>query len=92
MITVSIYPAWAEGLDKYDNRICNDIFYVYVISFKSISTLDSHLIPRKSKVKFVTVTEAPISIATTLRCRGGRYSFPTIAPLYPWNVPYIAEC
>ena len=32
------------------------------------------------------------SIATTPRCRGGRYSFPFIAPLYPWNVPYIAEC
>ena len=27
------------------------------------------------------------SIATTLRCRGGRYSFPWIAPIYPWYVP-----
>ena len=32
------------------------------------------------------------SIATTPRCRRGRYSFPWIAPLYPWYVPYIAEC
>ena len=32
------------------------------------------------------------SIATTPRCRGGRYSFPWIAPLYPWYVPYNAEC
>ena len=24
--------------------------------------------------------------------RGGHYSFPRIAPLYPWYVPYIAEC
>ena len=26
--------------------------------------------------------KAPFSIATTPRCRGGRYSFPWIAPLY----------
>ena len=36
--------------------------------------------------------KAPFSIATTLRCRGWRHSFPWIAPLYPWYVPYIAEC
>ena len=36
--------------------------------------------------------KAPFSIATTHRCRGGRYSFPWIAPLYPWYVHYIAEC
>ncbi len=27
--------------------------------------------------------KAPFSIATTPRCRGERYSFPWIAPLYP---------
>ena len=27
--------------------------------------------------------KAPFSIATTLGCRGRRYSFPWIAPLYP---------
>ena len=35
----------------------------------------------------VTIVEgdqkAPFSIATTLRCRGGCYSSPWIAPLYP---------
>ena len=36
--------------------------------------------------------KAPFSIATTSRCRGGHYSFPWIAPLYPWHVPYIADC
>ena len=36
--------------------------------------------------------KAPFSIVTTPRCRGGLYSFPWIAPLYPWYVPYIAEC
>ena len=47
-------------------------------------------------VKLVTVVEgdpkAPFSIATTPRRRGGHYSFPWIAPLYPWYVLYIAEC
>ena len=32
--------------------------------------------------------KAPFSIATTPRCKGGRYSFPWIPPLYS----YIAEC
>ena len=37
--------------------------------------------------------KAPFSIATTPRCRGGkRYSFPWITPLYPWFLPYSAEC
>ena len=36
--------------------------------------------------------KAPFSIATTPRCRGGCYSFPWIAPLHSWYVPYIAEC
>ena len=39
------------------------------------------------KVKLATIVEgdpnAPFSIATTPRCRGGRDSFPWIAPLYP---------
>ena len=37
--------------------------------------------------KLATIVEgdlrAPFTIATTPRCRGGRYSFPWIAPLYP---------
>ena len=41
----------------------------------------------KKVVKLATVVEgdqkAPFSIATTLRCRGGHYSFLQIAPLYP---------
>ena len=50
----------------------------------------------KVKVKLATVVEgdqkAPFSIATTPRCKDGCYSIPWIAPLYPWYVPYIAEC
>ena len=52
--------------------------------------------PVNIKVKLATIVEgdpkAPFSIATTPRCMGGRYSIPRIAPLYPWTVPYNAEC
>ena len=47
-------------------------------------------------VKLVTIVErnpkAPFSIATIQRYRKGCYSFPRIAPLYPWYVLYNAEC
>ena len=36
--------------------------------------------------------KAPFAIATTPRCKRGRHFFPWISPLYPWYVPYIAEC
>ena len=36
--------------------------------------------------------KAPFLIATTLRCREGCYSFSWIALLYPWSIPYNAEC
>ena len=36
--------------------------------------------------------EGSFLIATTPRCRGGYYTYPWIAPLYPRYVPYIAEC
>ena len=48
------------------------------------------------KKKLATVVagdpKAPFSIATTTRCRKGRYSFLWIPPLYPWSLPYNAEC
>ena len=36
--------------------------------------------------------KAPFSIATTLRLWEGCYSIPKIIPLYPWSIPYNAEC
>ena len=54
-------------------------FYIYRYIFKSNST-----------TKLATAVggdqKAPFSIATTPICRGGRYSFPSIAPLYPCYV------
>ena len=47
------------------------------------------------KVKLVTIVtgdpKAPLSIATTPRCRGGGYSFFWIALLYFLSLPYSAE-
>ena len=36
--------------------------------------------------------KAPYSIATTQNYRGEHYSIAWIAPLYPWSLPYNAEC
>ena len=41
----------------------------------------SKIIPAGIEVK--SDQKAPISISTTPMCRGGCYSFPWIAPLYP---------
>ena len=53
------------------------------------------LFSSKSKVKLATIVEgnpkALFSIATALRCRRKRYSFPWIAPLYSLSLPYNAE-
>ena len=47
----------------------------------------------RRKYKLVTVVDgeskAPFSIATTPRCREGRYSFPQIIPLFPLYVTYM---
>ena len=32
--------------------------------------------------------QAPFSLGATTKCRGGCYSIPWIAPLYPWSLPY----
>ena len=49
----------------------------------------------KVKGKIATEVEggpkSPNSIATTQRCKGGRYSFPWIAPLNPGYIPYNVE-
>ena len=49
-----------------------------------------------NKVKLATLVEgdlkAPFSIPTTPRCRGGCYSIPWIASLFPSSLSYSAEC
>ena len=48
------------------------------------------------KVKLSPLVEgdlkAPISIATTPKCKEGRNSIPWIAPLYSWSLHYNTDC
>ena len=66
------------------------------VTLMKLSSAYVKQVASKVKVKLATLVEgdpkAPFSIATTPRFWGGRYSFPWIAPLYPWCVPYNAEC
>ena len=63
---------------------CLDAGLVWFVGFYGISSFVGYLTPNpflcKQKVKLATIVEgnpkAPFSIATTPRCRGGRYSFP----------------
>ena len=64
-------------LDIYINMCVCILIYIYISIYINIYHIS----------KFATIVEgdpkAPFSIATTPRCRGGRYSIPWIAPLYP---------
>ena len=57
-----------------------------ILMLRGLILLYSH-IDINNNNKLATIVEgdpkAPFSIATTPRCRGGRYSIPRIAPLYP---------
>ena len=70
MIMTSSFDIWFNGTSNLNGYLIPILFYIY-----------------KVKVKLATIVEgdpkAPFSIATTPRCRGGRYSIPRIAPLYP---------
>ena len=77
----------------------NVIYFDVVISeFEPQAKYYVHLgkvwTPNTTKVSKVVEGDpkASFSIATTPRCRGRRYFFSWIAPLYPWSLPYIAEC
>ena len=70
--------------------------YIYICGCGCVCACIYIYIYISNKVKLVTVVEsdqkAPFSMATTPRCRGGRYSFPWIASLYPRFPPYDTEC
>ena len=61
--------------------------YIKELSLSNGVILPTDITLTGKKVKLATIVEgdpkAPFSIATTPRCRGGRYSIPWIAPLYP---------
>ena len=92
------------GVDKeYLRNLRNNVPSVLVckmvnISYSILGLAENFFVSLHTvvQVKLATVVEgnqiASFSIASTLRCRGGRRSFPQIPPLYPWYVPYIAKC
>ena len=68
---------------------CGFSFFDY-----GILTSMGYSLPRPSFKKTVSKLgdpKDPFSIVTTPRCRGWCYSFPWMAPLCPWYVPYNAE-
>ena len=61
-------------------------FFHYVIDIHDC--LKIYLVSHSARTKglvntYLSYPKAPFSIATTLGCRGGRYSIHWIAPLYP---------
>ena len=77
------------------NEICiNEEMLSKYTYFKYIDV--NICIYKKVKLSCLPLVEddlkAPFSVATTLRCRRGRYSFPWITSFYSWYVPFIAEC
>ena len=74
------------------------LVYLCTTGSKNVTRPEKKFMPNffYLKVKLATIVEgdqkAPFSIASIPRCRGGCYSFPLIAPLYPWSLTYIAEC
>ena len=53
--------------------------YIYIYIYILISLIYYSIVKGNPK--------GPFSVATTLRCWGGCYSFPWIAPLNPWYIP-----
>ena len=75
--------------------ICYTHTYIHIEQYSKIFK-HIYLCYIGKKVKLATIVEgdpkAPFSTAITPRCRWECYSFPWIAPLYPWYVPYNSEC
>ena len=65
--------------------------YLYIDTHKSF-LLFIYIHEKKLATVVKGNQKSPFSIATTPMCKGGRYSFHWIAPLYPWFVTYISEC
>ena len=76
-----------------ENHISICLFFKFILKKENKHV---NMVFECKQVKLATVVKgdpkAPFSIATTPRCRGGRYTFPWIAPLYTWYVPYNTEC
>ena len=79
--------------NEKDRRCSSKYFYKKKSNIKTTANVLSVFCKIKdSPIDIVSKVKAPFSIATTPRCRRGRYSIPWIAQLCPWSVPYNAEC
>ena len=81
LITISIIVTFTfHSFFQFSIKVKVLIFLFTFFQFYSVVSRDS-----KSKLASIVEGEpkAPFSIATTPRCKEGRYSFPWIAPLYP---------
>ena len=88
---------------ELSKKVSSTIFWVFGMTRPGIepwfpgSLVNTLLIKTNIKVvNLVTLVEgdskAPFSIATTPKCWGRHHSIPLIASLYPWALPYNAEC
>ena len=64
------------------------MFSSYIVSFlytfmNSFSSFETQFNLNKSKVKLATVVKGDQKAPFSPGCRGGHYSFPWMAPLYP---------
>ena len=83
-------------LEKYLRNSINGVSNKHFCNNKKNPIVCIAITESREMVKLKTLVEgdpkAPFSIATTPRYSRGGYSFPWIAPLYPWSIPYNPEC
>ena len=87
IISECLKLAQKEYKTRYDKvrkeiywELCKKFKFDYTSKWHNLESVQENLYYFLNKSKLVTVVEgdpkAPFSIATTLRCKGGRYSFP----------------
>ena len=85
---ISLYTLvrWSHRWKSIINSVYTILRYTYVLS-PILSTLYLY---RKSKGGDLSQEwpEGSLFSSYYKRCRGGFYSIPLIAPLYPWSLPY----
>ena len=97
--SMNVFSLFLKGIFPHRYWFVSFFFMLHKLCNLDFFT-PSELLNRHKKdyiqVRLVTAVEsnpkALCSITTTLRCWGGRYSFPWIAPIYPLSVPYNTEC
>ena len=80
---------WDNKTSIKPDRSNSAIFNLAAFRFSVISQSQSRITVTVGEECYMSHTTWRLfSIATTPRQRGGCYSIPLIAPLYPWSLPY----